>query len=175
MQTVITVNLDSTAHPYRLNEDAYQALGRYLDHARARLAPDLDQAEVISDLEGSIGARLTDRLGSADRIVTIDDVRVALDAVGPVGAGDEQARPVVGHRTRRRLYRISAGKSIAGVCTGLAAYSEIRLDWVRSVFVGLTLVSAGLFAFVYLVLAFVLPVVATREAWIAALDQDARG
>ncbi len=73
---------------------------------------------------------------------------------------------------RRRLYRIRQGQQIAGVCTGVAAYSDIRIDWVRAVFVLLTLGTAGLFALVYLVMAFVLPVAATPEAWVGLLKVD---
>ena len=48
--------------------------------------------------------------------------------------------------------------------TGLAAYSEIRVDWVRTIFFFATLVTAGLFTVVYIAMAFILPVVETPEA-----------
>ena len=47
---------------------------------------------------------------------------------------------------------------LAGVCNGLAAYSEIRVDWVRTLFVGATLLTAGAFVLVYVALVFILPV-----------------
>jgi phage shock protein C len=173
MHKVITIDLVGHADPYRLREDAYDALSRYLDHARSRLADDPDQAEVISDLERSIGAKLTDRLGSDDRIVTVEDVTVVLGEVGSVGADDRQPTAAVADRPRRRrLYRIREGQRIAGVCTGLAAYSEIRIDWIRTIFLLLAVVSAGLFILVYFVIAFVLPVVPTRAAWIEQMKVD---
>lgn len=96
-----------------------------------------------------------------------------LDDVGSVGADDRQPTTVVAHRPRRcRLYRIREGQQIAGVCTGLAAYSEIRIDWIRTIFFLLAVVSAGLFVLVCFVIAFVLPVVPTREAWIAQMKVD---
>ncbi len=172
MQTVISIHLDDQADPYRLHEDAFEALKRYLDRARTRLADDPDRTEVMGDLERSIGSKLADRRGTDDRILTIADIDAVLAEIGPVGTGDDQ--PVASDTDRphgrRRLRRIREGQSIAGVCTGLSAYSEIRIDWVRTVFVLLTLATAGLFAIVYLVLAFALPIVPTREAWIAAQD-----
>ena len=61
----------------------------------------------------------------------------------------------------RRLKRVREGQQIAGVCTGLAAYSEIDVDWVRTVFVLGTLVTAGVLGIVYIAMAFILPVAAT--------------
>ena len=52
---------------------------------------------------------------------------------------------------------------LVGVCNGLAAYADIRVDWVRTIFVFATLVTGGLFVVVYIVMAFILPVAATRE------------
>jgi phage shock protein PspC (stress-responsive transcriptional regulator) len=174
MQRVITIHLDGEPNPYRLDEDAHDALSRYLDQARSRLTDDSDRAEVMGDLERSIGAKLTDRLGSNDRILTIEDIDAVLAAVGPVGSGDDRPATVGADRPRgrRRLLRIRAGQQLAGVCTGLAAYTEIRVDWVRTIFLLLAVFTAGLFALVYLAMAFALPVVPTREAWIAAQDQD---
>ncbi len=173
MHKVIVIDLEGQANPFRIHAGAYDALSRYLDDARSRLTADPDQVEVMGDLERSIGAKLADRLGADDRILTGADIDAVLAEVGSVGGVDDRPTPVVADRThrRRRLYRIREGQSIAGVCTGLSAYAEIRIAWVRSIFVVLTLVTAGGFLFVYLVMAFLLPVVPTREAWIAALDE----
>jgi len=59
------------------------------------------------------------------------------------------------------------------VCQGLAAYSEIDVAWVRTIFVLGTVVTAGFGLLVYLALAFILPVVPSHEAWIAAMDEAA--
>ena len=171
MQKVITVHLVGHASPLAVHEDAYEALSRYLDHARSRLAGDPDQAEVMGDLERSIGAKLTDRLEAGDRILTAGDVRSVLEEVGSVGVEDAQPATVVSDRPRRRrLYRITEGQEIAGICTGLAAYSELGIDLIRWTFVLLALFSGGLFALAYFVVALVLPVVPTREAWIARME-----
>ena len=173
MRKVINIDLVGHPNPYRLHEDAYDALSGYLDQARSRLADDPDQAEVVADLERAIGAKLADRLGSDDRSLTLEDVTAVLEEVGSVGADAGQPPPAYADRPRRRrLYRIREGQQIAGLCTGLAAYSEIDIAWIRTVFYALALVSAGLFFLVYLVVAFLLPVVPTREAWIARMRAE---
>jgi phage shock protein PspC (stress-responsive transcriptional regulator) len=174
MQRVIDIHLAGHPNPFRLDEDAYDALRTYLDRARAGVADAADQAEVADDLERSIGTKLTDRMGEASRILTIADVDAVLTDIGPVAGGEPAGGfgPVGGGRTRprRRLYRIREGQQIAGVCEGLAAYSEIDVAWVRTIFVFATLVTFGFFLLVYLALAFILPVVPSHDAWFAAMD-----
>ena len=176
MHRVITIDLSGQTRPFRIHEDAYEDLRRYLDRARARLGPDAE--EVLDDLERSIAERLADIAGPDDRILRATDVAGVLEEVGAVdeatGARLTREDQVTHGFTprRRKLYRIREGQDIAGVCTGLAAYSDLKLDVVRTVFVLLALATAGLFALVYLVLMFVLPVAATREEWLALMAAE---
>lgn len=176
MHRVIDIDLDSHPTTFRVHDDAYDALTRYLDEARSRLTGDLDQAEVMSDLERSIATKLGDRIGPAGRVVTLADIDAVLTDVGPVdaqGSGPTADQPPAftdrPHR-RRRLSRIRDGQQLAGVCAGLAAYAEIDVAWVRTIFIFATLVTAGAFLIVYLVLAFILPIAPTYDAWVAAQD-----
>ena len=181
MNRVITVDFTGQTRPFRVHDDAYDALRQYLDQARARLGDDPDQAEVINDLERSIGERLAERSGADDRILTAADVSAVLEAVGTVDAG---ADPQVGmaaaastttsgrRSRRRRLYRIREGQDIAGVCQGLAVYADLDVGWVRTIFVLGSLVTAGLLIVVYVAMMFLLPVLPTRAAWIAEMEAE---
>ncbi|MGZ8481140.1 MAG: PspC domain-containing protein, partial [Candidatus Limnocylindria bacterium] len=131
---------------------------------------DPDEAEVIGDLERSIGEKLASRLSADKRVIDRADVGAVLQEIGAVDTGSSEAAATDGHRPRRRrLYRIREGQEWAGVCTGLAAYAELDANVVRWIFVGLGLVTAGVFLLVYLVAMFVLPVVSTREEYFAAM------
>jgi len=66
---------------------------------------------------------------------------------------------------RGRLERIREGQQFAGVCNGLAAYADIKVNAVRSVFLFATVLTAGGFALVYAVLAFILPVRGVRTTY----------
>lgn len=170
MNRVIDVSLSGHPEPFRLHEDAFELLQQYLDQARAGLTEDMDPAEVMGDLERSIGDKLADRRGDG-RVVAIDVVRGILDEIGAVGTHDGApvAAPTLPPgRVRRRLYRIREGEQWAGICTGLAAYAELDVSVVRWVFVLLALVTAGVFLLVYVAAMFILPVVPTREAFAAA-------
>lgn len=161
MQKSIVVTLAGQATSFRLEEAAYDRLSAYLDRAAVRLRDDPDRAEVLGDLERSIGDRLSVAIGAGDRLVTAMDVDGVLDQVGAVDAG-RGASPADDERPRRRrLQRVREGQDIAGVCTGIAAYSEIDVDWVRTVFVLGALVTGGILIVVYIALALILPVAAT--------------
>ena len=164
MDKTIVINLSGHPERFRLEENAYERLSRYLDRAAARLHDDPDRAEVLGDLERSIGDKLGTLIGSDDRLVSVADVDGVLEAIGAVDTGrdpvadDGRARP-----RARRLHRIRQGQMMAGVCAGLAAYAEIDVAWVRTLFVFATILTAGLFLLVYLALAFILPVAATAK------------
>ncbi len=176
MHRVIDIDLEGQPRPFRLHEDAYAALGRYLDGARAGVPDGADSAEVLGDLERSIGAKLTERQGGVDRVLSLADIDAVLGDIGAVGSGTGASAgfgPIGGARTprHRRLFRIRQGQQIAGVCQGLAAYSEIDVAWVRTIFVLGSLVTAGLVLLVYVALAFILPVVPDHEAWVVAMNE----
>lgn len=169
MQTVMQISLSGHPAMFRLNEDAYEALRRYLDRARLRLTEDPDREEVMRDLEQSIGEKLAARLRSNEQVITLAEANAVLAEMGPVetGRSEANASPKL-PRGRRRLVRIQEGQSIFGVCQGLAAYSGIDVDWVRTIFLALSAVTGGVFLLVYLALGFFLPVVPTRAEYIAA-------
>jgi phage shock protein PspC (stress-responsive transcriptional regulator) len=122
----------------------------------------------MGDLEQSIGNRLAALRGSTDRVINLAEVNTILAEVGPVETGSVAPDPMKGlPRNRRRLYRIQEGQDFFGVCQGLAAYSDIPVDWVRTIFFMLALVTGGFFGLVYIAMAFLLPVVATREEYFA--------
>lgn len=166
MQTVKQINLSGHPTLFRMTEDAYDTLWQYLERARMNLKDDPDHDDVLRDLELSIGEKLASRLRSNEQILDATDVDAVLDLVGPVESGSATDQKDVPHG-KRRLYRIREGQNIFGVCQGLAAYSGIRVDWVRTIFIALAAVTGGLFMLVYLVLGFLLPVVPTHAAYFA--------
>lgn len=98
-------------------------------------------------------------LGPEDRVIAASDIDAILEEIGSVDTGlppdrDDGAAPP----RSRRLRRIREGQQIAGVCTGLAAYSDIDVAWVRTVFVLGTIVTVGFLGLAYIALAFILPI-----------------
>jgi len=166
MDKTIIVNLNGHPEPYPLEVAAHDRLERYLSAAEARLHDDPDKAEILADLERSVGDKLAALPGPSDRLITTADIDGVIDQIGTVDTGRAPAPEQVatGSWARiRKLRRIRKGQSIAGVCNGIAAYSEIRVDWVRTFFVLASLGTAGIFGLVYVAMAFFLPVVDQPE------------
>jgi phage shock protein PspC (stress-responsive transcriptional regulator) len=174
MQTVIHVSLSGHSKTFQLEEQAYTTLQAYLERARSRLSRDPDHDEVLRDLEQSIGEKLAKSLRGDTRVISRREVEVVLNEVGAVntGNGDAQAEAPPFSRPRR-LCRIEQGKWFMGVCQGLAAYSGIAVEWVRSIFVIVSVFTGGIPVLIYLILMFALPVVQNRDEYNASLGTHA--
>lgn len=186
MKKVIQIILSGSSTTFQLDENADDALQSYLNRAKLRLGTDPDREEVLRDLEQSIGEKLARLPDAAGRIVSRDEVDSALEEIGAVDTGNaESGVPEARSSHRRQLFRIQQGRWLAGVCQGLAAYSSIRVEWVRLIVVALSIFAAFLSTIpmitfsasnlmlsifiawlpvaIYVVLMFILPVARTRD------------
>lgn len=170
MHRVVDISLSGHPEPFRLHDDAYEALGRYLERARAGLTDDPDRDEVIGDLERSVGEKLATQLSPDKRVFDLADVRSVLDEVGAVDADAVDTPPTTERRHVRRLHRIREGQKIAGVCEGLATYADLDVYMVRWIFAILAIVTAGVFILVYVAAMFILPVVSSRAEYFATME-----
>jgi len=172
MNKVITINLNGKA--YQLEEAGYAALKEYLDAARAALAQNPDESEIMADLEQAIADKCDARLSPHKNVVTLSEVEAIIKAMGPVegGAEREAAREAAekkeGPKAPRRLYRILEGKWFSGICAGLAAYFDVDVVVVRGLFVLLTIVTGGVWIIPYVVFSFVIPAARTEEEFAEA-------
>jgi phage shock protein PspC (stress-responsive transcriptional regulator) len=170
MNKVITINLNGNA--YQLEEDGFEALRKYLESAGRRLEGNPDKAEIIADIEQSIGDKFRAVLGVNKTVVVTKEVMDVIAEMGPVqdatGAEDEPAgagaaqdgpQPAASGApsgTPRRLYKIHDGAMIGGVCNGLAAYFGIDVTIVRIAF-AFTAFMWGSGILLYILMAIILP------------------
>ena len=186
MQKVIAVNLNGTA--YQVEEPGYDALQAYLLQAERALADNPDRAEIVADLEQAIADKCARFLGAHKNVVTRPEVDEIIAEMGPVEGAEPAAAPratgaPAGHEQaaddsgsspdpfapgRKRLYAIYDGAWFGGVCNGLAAYLDVDPTVVRVAFVVLTVLTGGLWIFVYVALMFMLPEAKTPEEHAAA-------
>jgi phage shock protein PspC (stress-responsive transcriptional regulator) len=184
VRKVITVSLNGNA--FQLEDDAYAALSAYLEEAARALASNPDRAEIISDLEQAIADKCAAFLNPHKSVLTRTEVEQVITQMGPVdgepaasaagaggaqngtagatsadGSADPKAAP-------RRLYQISDGAMVSGICNGYAAYSGLDVTWIRVIFVLLIVVSGGAALIAYLVLMFIIPYASTSEEHAAA-------
>jgi phage shock protein PspC (stress-responsive transcriptional regulator) len=191
MRQVITVSLNGRA--YQLEDDAYAVLGSYLGAAAVALAGNPDKDEIVADLEQAIADKCDRYLSPHKTVVGRAELARVIDEMGPVdgaapevgpapaagsaagvGAGAAPASPAGAAAPAgdgaapKRLYQISEGALISGVCNGIAAYLAVDVTLVRLGFVAAAFLTGGGAVLVYLVLMFVVPYASTSEEHAAA-------
>ncbi|SRR5579871_140759 len=182
MRRVITASLNGNA--YQIEDDAYQVLAAYLENGARALANNPDKAEIIADLEQAIADKCARYLSPHKTVIAREEIDQVLREMGPVEGGEPAAAPAGAAAgaesaagaapgpgpaaTSRRLYQISEGAIVSGLCNGLAAYLNADVTVVRVLFVIAVFLSGGLALFAYLVLMFVVPYAKTSEEHAAA-------
>jgi phage shock protein PspC (stress-responsive transcriptional regulator) len=186
MRPVISVSLNGRA--YQLEDDAHAALADYLDAAARALAGNPDRAEILGDLEQAIADKCERCLGPHKTVVARNEIEQVIREMGPVdsgaasgaqpdgmssgaearGSGAEGAAAQPGAATSKRLYQISDGALISGVCKGIAVYLDVDVTPVRVIFAVAAVLTGGLAILAYLVMMFIVPYASTPEEQAAA-------
>lgn len=165
MNKVITVNLNNNA--YQVEEPGYEALQKYLDTAKSSLADNPDKDEIIADLEQAIADKCASYLHANKTVITVAEIDAILKSMGPVENGEEEHAETKTEEPKanapKRLFKIRDGAIVEGVCNGIAAYFDVDPTMVRALFIILTVISAGTWIIVYILLAIFLPEARTRE------------
>ena len=180
MNKVIIINLNGNA--YQLEESGYDALRAYLDIAAQRLGGNPDRDEIIADIEQAIADKFRALLGANKSVVVSKEVEAVIaemgtveDATGgaPSGQPGAQQAPkpaqpqAEAQGTPKRLYKIHEGAMVAGVCNGIAAYTNIDVTIIRILFAILAL-TYGSGVLLYLLMAILLPAANTSTEKAAA-------
>ncbi|MDR2651845.1 MAG: PspC domain-containing protein [Prevotellaceae bacterium] len=139
MKTTVQVSLNGIA--FNLDENAYQQLKSYISELQSHFA---DDDEIIEDIEARIADLLSLRIKSTDQAVSINDINEIIDAIGNPNDIDDSANSSdkfkkhfenVNNPVKKRLYRDTENKVIAGVCSGIGHYLNLDAAWVRVVFI----------------------------------------
>lgn len=138
MKKVVTVGIGGKS--FVMDEDAYQKLSLYLTRFRERTKMGSQTGDVMEDLEERIAELFTEALGSKFQVVNIDMVNKIIGQLG-MPDGEPMDNDFAGstdygyYNPVRKLYRDPDGKTLGGVCSGLALYLNIDVVLVRVLFV----------------------------------------
>ncbi len=182
MRQVITASLNGRA--YQLEDDAYEVLKAYLGEAATALSGNPDKDEIVADLEQAIADKCDRYLNPHKTVVVRSELARIIEDMGPVdgatptaaagpaptpgASAGAEARPAADGGAPKRLYQISEGAMLSGVCTGIAAYLAVDVVLVRVAFVALAFLTGGAAVLAYLVLMFIVPYASTSEEHAAA-------
>ena len=138
MKTTVQISLNGIA--FNLDENAYQQLKSYIDELQLHFAND---SEIIDDIEARIADLLSLRIKSAEQAVKLNDINEIIETVGnPKDFDDNTTSNNIRKQfentnssVKKRLYRDTDNKIIAGVCSGIGHYLNLNAAWIRVIFI----------------------------------------
>lgn len=153
-----TLSITLGGQLFTIEEDGYQILDQYLLSMKKHFVADQTAGEILADIESSLADKLQEKMTKAKPLVTIDDVREVIAVMGNVEeiTGSSTEEETITAEPVKRLYRNPDDLVVAGVCSGVAAYTGIDVIWVRGAFIILTLIN-GIGLLIYLILWIVMP------------------
>jgi phage shock protein PspC (stress-responsive transcriptional regulator) len=163
----ITVSLNRST--VQMNEASFVRLENYLGEASRTLALNPDRHEILADLEQAIADRCLQRLPAGQTVISLMELDVVLADVGEVrDIASEPNEPKAEYIPRdsqpppKRLEQVNEGAILAGICAGIARYTDIDVVWVRIVLVIMTVLSGFTAVLIYALLMLLLPIEPTR-------------
>ncbi len=153
MKKTFTINISGTI--FHIEEDAYEKLQGYFVRLKNHFGNSNEGREIINDIEGRIAELFIEKTSGESKVITLEMIEEVMATMGsPEDFVDPEANeePIPGiTRRKKRLYRSTDSRVIAGVCGGLGAYFKIDPVILRIVFVLMFFVNGvGLLAYIIL-------------------------
>src|SRR5689334_16787203 len=165
MKKIININLSGRVIP--IEDSAYEKLKGYIESLRHYFAREEDRDEIINDIESRIAELMNEKIRKGAACITDADIDEIASSMGrpedfeaeasdkgqsSTKSSTQQESTYTERRARRRLYRDSNDKFIAGVCSGIAAYLNVDPAIVRILFAIITFGGFGLGFLAYIIL-----------------------
>lgn len=173
MKHTVTVNLNGRL--FYIDNDAYNLLDSYIKSLNTYFAKDSNKAEIIDDFEARIQELLATKKPNTGDVISIADVEEVIKTIGNPNdfgidtdeAGDKTERKEYNSasytKTTKRLYRNPQDKMLGGVCSGLAAFTNLDVTLIRIFLVVLLFFSFGVPILVYLAMWIIVPEASTPQ------------
>jgi phage shock protein PspC (stress-responsive transcriptional regulator) len=151
MNKILNINLGGL--PFTIDDDAFEALDKYMSTIKRHFAKSSECEEIIQDIEARVAELFMEHL-KGQPIISMKEVNKVIEIMGRpeefIGDHDEehdhnhqaQADAKSNFKTGKRLFRDAENGKLGGVCAGLSAYFGIedpvwlRLAFIISVFTG---------------------------------------
>src|SRR5437870_4931289 len=127
MNKTVTVNLGGTV--FHIDDNAYDALTKYLNAIKSRFSADQGRDEIMQDIESRIGEMFRERMKDTRQVITLADVEEVTRMMGrPEEFADAPPPPEGGILNPpsggrgaggRRMFRNSDDRVLGGVCSGI--------------------------------------------------------
>ncbi len=166
MKKTISVNIKGLN--FLIEEEAYELLQNYLDRLAKALHNEKGGKEIEEDIEMRIAELCSAQLSDKKQVIEKADIESILETLGdPSQYVEDDAEYVAGDSTQKetasnekRIYRDTDHAVIAGVCSGIANYSNIDVVIIRIIFAAI-LFFGGFGIPLYIVLWIIIPKAST--------------
>ncbi|MDR2058292.1 MAG: DUF2807 domain-containing protein [Dysgonamonadaceae bacterium] len=137
-----TINVNLNGRVFTIDEDAYQLLDNYLRNLRIYFHKEEGFAEIIADFESRIEELFSEIIRQGYQVINITQVEEVIARVGKPAdfsekeaSNDEKQIPYQEYKEKKKkFFRSSDDRIIAGICSGLSAYFGWDVLPVRIVF-----------------------------------------
>lgn len=164
MNKTVTINISGII--FHIEEDAYESLSKYLATIKGYFSSTDGGNEIMSDIEARIAELLQQKINASKQVVLMADVNHVKEIMGkpeefggenPKEETKQQEQANTGEeKVKRRLFRNPDEKAIGGVCSGLAAYFDVDIVWIRLAMF-LLIFFGGISLWVYIILWIIIP------------------
>ncbi|MDG1760246.1 MAG: PspC domain-containing protein [Flavobacteriaceae bacterium] len=173
MNKTLTINLANSI--FNIDENAYQALQRYLEAVKKYLTGTQGNEEILADVEARISELFSEKLTPEKQVIVLQDVEQIIQVMGQPedysideDIFDEAPKTKTSTRVKK-LYRDGDQKLMGGVCSGIGHYLSIDPLWIRLLFI-VFLFGGGFSVITYIILWAIVP-----EATTTAQKLDMQG
>jgi len=167
MNKTLTINVSGII--FHIEEDAYEKLNKYLSTIKGYFSSADGGNEIMTDIEARVAELLQERINPGKQVILLADVEHVMQVMGkpeefsdsPNASGQSATEKETGaqyqdQKIKKRLFRDPDDKAVGGVCSGLAAYFDIDVVWVRLAMF-LLVFFGGVSLWVYIILWMVIP------------------
>lgn len=163
MNKTVTINISGII--FHIEEDAYDKLSKYLSTIKGYFSKTDGGNEIMSDIEARIAEMLQSKTSAVKQVVLMADVDSVIEAMGKPeefaeGHTEKEEQEDESFQSsepiKKRLFRDPDNKAVGGVCSGIAAYFDVDIVWIRLAMF-LLIFFGGLSLWVYIILWIVIP------------------
>ena len=150
-----TININLAGFVFYIDEDAYEALQKYLNNIRTYLGNTEGREEIIDDIESRIAELFSEK---QKQVITLNEVNEVIEVMGQPEdymSEEEPEEKTAGQQSSKRLYRDPDSTVLGGVCSGVGPYLNIDAVWIRLIF--LAMVWSGVSILFYFILWAIIP------------------
>ena len=135
MEKVVKVSIGNSA--FTLEEKGYALVKSYLDDINNHYWTKENGSEIIEGIEERMAELIMERSG-AGVVVSMTVIQEVITLLGKPDDFDEAGK-TERVKVKKRLYRDPGNRLLGGVCSGIAAYFNMDVVWVRLLFIVLFL------------------------------------